>query len=331
MKRYSQTIIKSKICDVIYTIIHLPKKTKLNLPFSYGNGTEFTEFWSKHYDSIVLYLELNDSVIGCAYVTFAIETFERRRGRRINKRFYNWLSLWIRKEYRKTGLGPELLSILEWHLPVNCVIECEYYIAGYVQRHLPNTTVFLESNDKTQNWYYQFYVFIFQTYDIMISINTLGLAMTTMIKQQFDNDKQRKDCFLCCIAMLLHLSYDEAWNIAGDMQPVFATTARGPSGTAECERLLGKFGLNKADKDYQVLFMLPEYATTGFLRNVLWGRKVFAQVTSKNFSGEQHLVYWDGTDLFDPSNMRTYKWEEVEPIYLWIFDEDEIALRKRHS
>lgn len=138
------------------------------------------------------------------------------------------------------------------------------------------------------------------------------------IKQRFDGDKQRKDCFLCCAAMALGLTYDEAWRRAGDLQPVFLSDGKGPR-DKQCDLLLLRLGGLERNVDYHVLFMMPEYATPGFLRNILWGRRALAQVPSKNFAGEQHIVYWDGRGLHDPSNLRCWFWDEVSPIYVWIF------------
>lgn len=153
------------------------------------------------------------------------------------------------------------------------------------------------------------------------------------IKQRFDGDDQRKDCFLCSAAMAAGVSYDEAWNaLDDDLRACFAPEAKGPMGD-QCDKVLSALGFERvrvgartgdpasAPGDYFVLFMLPEYATSGFLRNVLWGRRALLQVPSKNYAGEQHIIYWDGRELHDPSNKRTWAWKEVEPIYVWLFDE----------
>lgn len=157
--------------------------------------------------------------------------------------------------------------------------------------------------------------------------------MLTPIKQRFDGDLQRKDCFLCCAAMAAGMEYDHAWSRLDDtLLACFASDGRGPMGE-QCDHVLARLGFERvrvgartgdptaALGDYFVLFMLPEYATTVFLRNMLWGRRALVQVPSKNYPGEQHIIYWDGRTLHDPSNKRQWKWDEVEPIYLWIFDE----------
>lgn len=146
------------------------------------------------------------------------------------------------------------------------------------------------------------------------------------IKQRFDDERQRKDCFLCCAAMASGRSYDDAWALLDDgLRACLSPDAKGPKGT-ECDAVLERIGFSKGD--YRLLFMLPEYATTGFLRNMLWGRRALIQVPSKNYRGEHHIVYWDGTELHDPSNMHAWKWEEVEPVYIWIFDERRAEVNK---
>lgn len=157
--------------------------------------------------------------------------------------------------------------------------------------------------------------------------------MTTAIKQRFDVDVQRKDCFLCCAAMCAGLDYDSAWAALDDELRTPLLTGRGPIGD-QCDKILGRLGFKKradvgarssvpagTEADYYVLFIMPEYGTTGFLRNMLWGRRALIQVLSRNYSGEHHVIYWDGHQLFDPSNKIRWEWHQVEPIYIWLFNE----------
>jgi hypothetical protein len=137
---------------------------------------------------------------------------------------------------------------------------------------------------------------------------------TATIKQRYP-----KDCFLCCIAMATGLTYDEAARRWGK-DFVDKVAAKGLVGQKDIDFAFEAVGL-KRDVDFRVLFILPEYATHGFLRNVVWGRRALFQVRSKNNVGEFHLTYWDGAALHDPSNKRTYVWDEVEPVYIWLFKE----------
>lgn len=143
--------------------------------------------------------------------------------------------------------------------------------------------------------------------------------MMGTIKQRADDGLQRKDCFLCCAAMAAGKSYDDSWGaLTDDLREVMHV--RGPK-DKECAEVLRLLGLGEAIRDYTILFRLPEFGTVGFMRNMLWGRRAMIQVPSKNYDGEMHIVYWDGRELHDPSNLRLYAWIEVEPVYVWLFDE----------
>ena len=135
--------------------------------------------------------------------------------------------------------------------------------------------------------------------------------MTEMVKQRHE-----KDCFLCCLAMALDLSLEALIARLGDELRERVITKG--SYDKDVEATFAALDL-AVDRDFKRLFILPEYGTTGFIRNLLWGRRACIQVRSKNYAGEMHIVYWDGAALFDPSNKRTYEWSEVEPVYLWLF------------
>lgn len=139
-------------------------------------------------------------------------------------------------------------------------------------------------------------------------------ALAATIKQRAD-----RDCFLCCLAMAIGIPYEEMASRLGD-DFVRHVAANGLVGSKDLNTAFGGLGLVR-DSHYVTLCILPEYASTGFLRNVLWGRRACIQVLSKNYKGEHHIVYWDGERLHDPSNKRTYEWHEVEPVNLWLFSE----------
>lgn len=133
--------------------------------------------------------------------------------------------------------------------------------------------------------------------------------------------KQRaeKDCFLCCLAMAIGVTYEEMQRRLGT-KFVEHVCKSGLVGRRDIERAFGGMGLID-QLHYRVLFILPEYASTGFIRNILWGRRACFQVRSKNYAGEHHIVFWNGEMLHDPSNKLTYEWHEVEPINIWLFSE----------
>lgn len=139
-------------------------------------------------------------------------------------------------------------------------------------------------------------------------------ALAATIKQRAD-----RDCFLCCLAMAIGVTYTEVNRRLG-AHFIAHVCANGLVGSKDLDTAFGGLGL-MPELHYKVLFILPEYVATGFLRNVLWGRRACIQVRSKNYAGEHHIVYWDGEALHDPSNKNTYKWLEVEPINIWLFSE----------
>ena len=150
------------------------------------------------------------------------------------------------------------------------------------------------------------------------------MAIDTTIKQRAD-----KDCFLCCLAMTLGISYEEMERRLG-REFVSHVAANGLVGSKDLATAFGGLGLVR-ELHYRVLYILPEYITTGFLRNILWGRRSCLQVRSKNYPGEHHIIYWDGEALHDPSNKKTYEWQEVEPIYIWLFSEGARDRERAHT
>lgn len=139
-----------------------------------------------------------------------------------------------------------------------------------------------------------------------------------MIKQQFE-----QDCFLCCIAMAIGIPYPDALARWGD-ELVNHVANSGLVGSRRIEQAFSAVGLRR-DLDYVTVYgALPGHAsweTAGESKKLLWGRRACLQVKSKNYSGRYHIVYWDGSALHDPSNLKTYTWDEVEPEYIWLFNE----------
>lgn len=155
--------------------------------------------------------------------------------------------------------------------------------------------------------------------------------MTTLLKQRYDGDEQRKDCFLCAAAMACGLTYEAAWDrLDEDIQA--SLKEKGAFGD-QCDRILQALGHTRliiaarhgsaSDKpgSYLMLYVSLDYASVGFTKNMLWGRRALIQVRSKNYRDESHITYWDGHEFFDPSNAKVYTWNEVEPTYIWLFDE----------
>lgn len=142
--------------------------------------------------------------------------------------------------------------------------------------------------------------------------------MTVLVRQRTPHD-----CVLCCIAMALGLAYEDALarldGASAGADTLGTRLATEGCHNQEDEIALRALGLRR-ERDFQRLVMSPHYATAGFLRNVLWGRRAILSVRSKNIRGH-HAIYWDGAALLDPSTFKTFEWQEVEPIDLIIFRE----------
>lgn len=63
--------------------------------------------------------------------------------------------------------------------------------------------------------------------------------------------------------------------------------------------------------------------STGFFRHLTWGRRAILAVPSLNNEGGFHSVYWNGSQVFDPSRYRTYaSWEQLMPDEIILFAEN---------
>lgn len=127
------------------------------------------------------------------------------------------------------------------------------------------------------------------------------------------------DCAYACMMMLVGMPYttETAKNMWGVTALHLTDENKGLHGT-NFFKALDRVGL-----PYKYTMMSPQFGSLSFLRFMLWGRRALLQVNSKNVQGVQHLVYWDGQKLRDPSNLICYtSLEECEPNYVFIFDED---------
>lgn len=144
--------------------------------------------------------------------------------------------------------------------------------------------------------------------------------MTDLVRQRHKND-----CFLCCIIMAIGTTYETAAEKWG-AEFVGAVAETGLYGQESIRRAFGAFGL-EMNRDYISMLgpasgVPAEFAPrTSHLKSLLWGRRALVQVVSKNYAGQSHIIYWDGAQHFDPSPLKTYAWDEVEPQHVWLFRE----------
>ncbi len=134
-----------------------------------------------------------------------------------------------------------------------------------------------------------------------------------MIKQ-----RTQMDCMLCCLAKATGRTYDETLIELGPLGQEFAEKGCLNNNDHVALSIL-EFENNV---DYLKLHMRPEYCNLGFLRNMLFGRRAILTGKSKNVWEQWHTIYWDGFNLYDPSNGATYSnIFELEPIEIIIFNE----------
>jgi hypothetical protein len=68
-------------------------------------------------------------------------------------------------------------------------------------------------------------------------------------------------------------------------------------------------------KDYLFFYFMPN----DNVYRSLFGRRALLQVSSLNNEGGQHMIYWDGRKLRDPSNKKTYgDVRECKPSRAWV-------------
>lgn len=138
--------------------------------------------------------------------------------------------------------------------------------------------------------------------------------MTSLIEQ-----RTKSDCVLCCIAMVLGLTYEQAAEKAGVAFVELMNSDRGCDDKMEMA-LYKAMGLVK-DKDFQKLHIAIHWTNVSFVRTILWGRPALLSVRSRNNADGWHKIYWTGTEIRDPSTKDKYtKWEEVEPSSVVIFN-----------
>ena len=101
----------------------------------------------------------------------------------------------------------------------------------------------------------------------------------------------------------------------------------GLHGQKNIDRAFDGLGLER-DRDYKIVYpVLPgngqewPYEPYDNWRSWVWGRRACIQVKSKNYENRHHIVFWDGVLLHDPSSLKTFTWEDVEPIWVWVFNE----------
>lgn len=125
--------------------------------------------------------------------------------------------------------------------------------------------------------------------------------------------KQRAgyDCGICCLAMLLHKSYEWVLRRAPEYRDEIKRRGDDHDGLSNTEEtlILSQSGLDPFRvRHWQI--------KSGQLGLLIKGRHAILTVPSLNECGSRHGIYWDGQKIFDPSRDRKYhgavtEYEEV--------------------
>lgn len=117
--------------------------------------------------------------------------------------------------------------------------------------------------------------------------------MTIRIVQKSGND-----CVLAALAMAAgKKSWEEAWTEV-DLQEVIKT-----KGVGDIDPWMHRLGYEHR-KDYITVYVHGD--SMEMVQKFLWKRRALLSVHSLNIKGGNHMVYWDGDIIHDPSPERTY-------------------------
>lgn len=129
--------------------------------------------------------------------------------------------------------------------------------------------------------------------------------------------KQRSefDCVLACLAMASEKDYDSIFDEDFRQRIEISRTCSGDN----LDEAIARAGFIKSET-VKCVYVLN--TNIHIIRQMLWKRKAMLQVDSLNYESGQHMVYWDGNELHDPSNKLSYTWlTHLHPVYVWIFEE----------
>lgn len=135
---------------------------------------------------------------------------------------------------------------------------------------------------------------------------TIGGEPAADILPKIIYQRTSTDCAICTIAMALGRTYDEVMAKA-----LIAEAYDLQKGCRAEYSIFEAFGLVQM-QDFRVLhrsIISPE-----FFLHFSWGRRAILAVPSLNLEGGFHSVYWNGTELLDPSTKCVYqRWSELRP------------------
>lgn len=146
--------------------------------------------------------------------------------------------------------------------------------------------------------------------------------MTVLVQQRSPHD-----CAVCCMAMLTGRTYEDVRAVIAELLDETGER-RGMRNEQEALRRLGfehSFHHGQPIGDISCtrrgFEISPEY-----YRGAAWGRRALMSVPSLNFSGSWHMIFWDGSRIWDPSPLTAYTtFEQLRPDEMVLFRETPAA------
>jgi hypothetical protein len=132
------------------------------------------------------------------------------------------------------------------------------------------------------------------------------------------------DCAICCIAMATGRPYEQV-HAAGVETGAFDPD-RGCRSEGPILRALGLTGQTEVgDPSGDFMTRRCPYAVPAeFFRELAWGRRALITTRSLNDEAALHVVFWDGSQLFDPSPKQRYeRFADLKVQELTVFREAE--------
>lgn len=129
--------------------------------------------------------------------------------------------------------------------------------------------------------------------------------MTELITQRTDYD-----CTVCCLAMMLGLSYETVGAaIPGYHAEIERTGTSKGINDDQVQSFLKRCGVRSRVLRAMVLGGRSRQINSDRFKPMLWGRQAIIDLPSLNLPGGFHSAYFDGRDLHDPSPGDRYSWK----------------------
>jgi ABC-type bacteriocin/lantibiotic exporter with double-glycine peptidase domain len=129
--------------------------------------------------------------------------------------------------------------------------------------------------------------------------------------------KGPSDCVLCSLAMAVKQPYTKLFS-SKFREKVLTSDGCYDKLLTEAFKRAGLVEGENLKKIY------TENLDRHLVNAIIWGRRALLQVPSLNYAKGSHMIYWNGRELLDPSNLQVYRFiENVRPTYVWLFKEIE--------